>query len=297
MTFSVVGRSPDGASLGVAAASRVLAVGRAVPGAEARVGAVATQALCNLMIRPRALAMLRDGRTPDDIAPALVEGDAVGSQRQFGIVDRDGRAVSYTGTDCMPWAGHRSGRNFAIQGNLLAGPEVVEAMEAAWHDCSPDDPLEWKLLAALMAGDRTGGDRRGRQSAAILVVAPGGAHEARRRGGTGGPNDEAVNLRVDDHPDPVLELCRLMNLSDLCTGDPSPEPLGLDAALVAEVAVLLRRVGHAPLGRSAEEVERSLERWAFEEDLDERLLPGAVDPVVLECLRRRAGSSWTARVR
>jgi len=298
MTFSIVGRSTDGSCLGVAVASKVLAVGRAVPGAEADVGAVATQATCNLMIRPRALRMMREGLSPEEIAEKLVDGDADGSRRQFGIVDRNGISASYTGVDCIPWAGGRSGPNYAIQGNLLVGPEVIEAMEVAWLESSPDHPLEWNLLAALMAGDRSGGDRRGRQSAAVFVVSPEGAHEAGRGGGSGGPNDEAVNLRVDDHFDPVLELCRLLNLKDACGGSRSPDPpVVLDGALAREIAPLLRRVGYGPQSYMVEDVSGALERWAIEENLDERLAGGAVDVVVLEHLRRRAGDSWVAPLR
>lgn len=298
MTFSVVGRSADGSSLGVAVASKVLAVGRAVPGAEAGVGAVATQAHCNLMYRPRALGMMREGRAPDEVAKALVADDVAGATRQFGLVDRNGVSMSYTGEDCIPWAGGRNGPNYAIQGNILAGPEVAEAMERAWLDCSTADPLEWKLLAALVAGDRAGGDRRGRQSAAILVVSPGGAREARNGGGSGGPNDEAVNLRVDDHFDPVLELSRLLNLRDLRLADRSPgPPIALDGELAGEIAVLLRRVGYAPSSSEVDDVDVALERWAVDENLSERFVHGGLDPVVLDVLRRRAGASWTLRSR
>lgn len=296
MTFSVVGRSADGTSHGVAVASKVLAVGRAVPGAEAAVGAVATQAFCNLSFRPRSLAMMRDGYSPSQISKALLAGDPDGSRRQFGIVDREGKSISYTGTDCIPWAGGRYGPDYAVQGNILAGSKVIDAMESAWLDSNPGDPLEWRLLAALLAGDRAGGDSRGRQSAAILVVSPDGAYEAGRGGGSGGPSDEAVNLRVDDHLDPVLELCRLLNLKDLCMSDRSTgEPIPFDEALLREVSALLRRVGYPPAGSAAESVNTAFERWAHEEHVSDRLVEGAVDPAVLGFLRQRAGAPWCLR--
>ena len=239
--------------------------------------------------------MMRDGLSPAEVATALVAGDPDGAQRQFGIVDRHGASVSYTGSECIPWAGGRFGQDYAVHGNILAGPEVVEAMEAAWHESAQSEALEWRLMATLMAGDRAGGDRRGRQSAAILVVSPDGAYEALRGGGAGGPSDEAVNLRVDDHLDPVPELCRLLNLRDLgLSGRSYGPPIILTDQLSAEVAVLLRRVGYRPASPGAADVTVSLERWAFDEELLDRLVPGSIDPGLLRFLRQRAGEPWTA---
>ena len=206
MTFSIVARSDDGESWGVAVASKFLAVGSAVPAAAAGVGAIATQADANLAYKYLGLAHLDDGATAQVALDRLVEEDEGREHRQVGIVDSDGNAATWTGSECFAWAGGTTGRSgerggYAIQGNILTGPEVVEAMERAWHRRPRTSPLERRLLAALAAGDDAGGDSRGRQSAALLVVRDGA--------GYGGHDDVAVDLRVDDHADPVTELARL----------------------------------------------------------------------------------------
>ena len=268
MTFSVVGRSEDGASLGVAVASKFLAVGAAVPAAEAGVGAVATQSYANLSYRPDGLAMLRSGRTAQDTLDALVSADDGRAQRQAGVVDAHGGAATYTGDGCHPWAGGRSGDGYAVQGNILVGPEVVERMEAAWLESS-GAPLAERLLATLAAGDYAGGDRRGRQSAALLVVRAGG--------GYGGESDVEVDLRCDDHAAPVGELRRLYDLHQLYFGRPDPATLlPLEGALAEEVAARLAGLGHP-----------TLDDWAGVENFEERMVPGRIDPLVLDHLRKR----------
>ncbi|HVB26657.1 MAG TPA: DUF1028 domain-containing protein, partial [Mycobacteriales bacterium] len=196
MTFSIVARSADGSAWGVAVASKFLAVGAAVPAAAAGVGALATQAWANLGYRPDGLALLRAGRSADQTLAALTEADEGRETRQAGIVDAAGTAATFTGSECHPWAGGVFGPGYAIQGNILLGAEVVEAMERSWRDSAPDAPLGRRLLAALSSGDRAVGDRRGRQSAALLVVTAGG--------GYGGGSDVLIDLRVDDHPAPVV---------------------------------------------------------------------------------------------
>jgi uncharacterized Ntn-hydrolase superfamily protein len=266
MTFSVVGRSQDGASIGVAVASKFLAVGAAVPAVEAEVGAVATQSYANLAYRPDGLAMLRSGRSAQETLDALVAADDGRSQRQVGVVDRHGGAATYTGDGCHPWAGGRTGDGYAIQGNILVGPEVVTAMEAAWREAS-GAPLPERLLEALAAGDEAGGDRRGRQSAVLLV--------ARRGGGYGGESDVEVDLRVDDHERPVAELRRLLDLHHFYFGKPDPATLlPLEGELAAEVAARLSSLGHPTLAD-----------WAGVENFEERMVDGAIDPLVLERLR------------
>jgi uncharacterized Ntn-hydrolase superfamily protein len=266
MTFSVVGRSQDGASVGVAVASKFLAVGAAVPAVEAEVGAVATQSYANLAYRPDGLAMLRSGRSAQDTLDALVAADDGRAQRQAGVVDGHGGAATYTGDACHPWAGGRTGDGYAIQGNILVGPEVVEAMEAAWREAS-GAPLPERLLATLAAGDDAGGDRRGRQSAALLV--------GRRAGGYGGESDVEVDLRVDDHERPVAELRRLLDLHQLYFGKPDPATLlPLEGELAAEVAERLAALG-----------QPTLTDWAGIENFEERMVDGAIDPLVLEQLR------------
>jgi len=207
MTFSIVARSGDGASWGVAVASKFLAVGVAVPAAAAEVGAIATQAYANTSYKRRGLAALADGRTAEQVLAHLLDADDGRDDRQVGVVDALGGAATFTGSSCYAWAGGRAGAGYAIQGNILTGPEVVEAMEAAWLSTDDSTPLAARLLAALNAGDAAGGDSRGRQSAALLVVSAGA--------GYGGFDDVAVDLRVDDHSQPVVELARLLDLNDL----------------------------------------------------------------------------------
>ncbi|OLF17170.1 DUF1028 domain-containing protein [Actinophytocola xanthii] len=201
MTFSVVGFSGAEESWGVAVATRFLAVGAMVPAAEFGVGALATQALTNMAYRAEGLASLREGRGAQEVVDTLVKGDDRREERQLGVVDRDGVAAAWTGGQCGAFADSRVGEGYAIQGNLLVGPEVLDAMERTW--LSERTGLVDRLLATLAAGDAAGGDRRGRQSAAIYVVGPEGiAHGTRVR----------MDLRVDDAPEPIAELVRLREL-------------------------------------------------------------------------------------
>jgi len=273
MTFSIVARSADGAAFGVAVASKFLAVGAAVPAAAAGVGAIATQAYANLAYRPEGMAQLREGRSASLTLETLVAADDKRETRQVGIVDVAGAAATFTGSECNPWAGGVSGEGHAIQGNILTGPEVVAAMEDAWHATPAEDPLARRLLAVLVAGDAAGGDRRGRQSAAMLVVTA--------EGGYGGGSDVLVDLRVDDHGAPVGELARLLDLHDLFFGKPDPDTL-LD--LSGELAIEVRR-RLADLGHVDDELDAALAGWAGIENYEERLVPGRIDPLVLAKLR------------
>ena len=274
MTFSIVARSADGQRWGVAVASKFLAAGAVVPGVRAPWGAIATQSFANLRYLPDGFALLSDGRTAHEALEALVLADEGRAQRQAGIVDGRGGAASFTGEDCMPWAGGVIGPGYAIQGNILTGAEVVAEMERAFLASDPADPLALRLHAALLAGDRAGGDSRGRQSAAILVGGVGA--------GYGGGSDVAVDLRVDDHSDPVVELGRLLSLHDLVFGRPT-ETWPLDG----ETAKRLRRALDT-LGYRDPDLTQALERAAGVENLEERLVPGAIDPVVLAYLEERA---------
>lgn len=283
MTFSIVARSEDGAELGVAVASKFLAVGAVVPAAEAGVGAIATQAWANLAYRPDGLQLRREGDSPAEVVGTLTVADDRRAQRQVGVVGRSGDGASYTGAACIAWAGDRTGPGYAIQGNILTGPEVVDAMEAAYAEAA--GPLSRRLLAALTAGDEAGGDRRGRQSAALLVVTPGG--------GYGGGSDVLVDLRVDDHPAPVPELRRLVALHDVYFGKTDPaDRLPLDPNLLGEVHDLLRRVGHLPSAVDTPEVISALREWGGIENLEERIDDSpTIDPVVLDMLRDKAGAA------
>jgi len=245
MTFSIVARSADGESWGVAVASKFLAVGSAVPAAVAGVGAIATQADANVAYKGLALAHLDDGATASVALQRLLEDDEGRDHRQVGIVDVEGGAASHTGSACLEWAGGRTGDGYAIQGNILTGPEVVEEMERAWLASDPADPLARRLLSALAAGDAAGGDSRGRQSAALLVVEEGA--------GYGGLDDLAVDLRVDDHADPITELRRLLGLNELyltASTDEEKVPVTpeIEAELVAYTASRGARDVHAWVG-------------------------------------------------
>lgn len=264
MTFSIVARS--GPAFGIAVASKFLAVGAVVPAAEAGAGAVATQAAANLRYRPQGLALLRTGLQPADVVAGLVAADRERAHRQLGVVGPEGPGATYTGEECLDWAGGTAGDGYAIQGNILTGPEVIEAMESAWLS-SPESALDRRLAAALAAGDAAGGDRRGRQSAALYVVSVGA--------GYGGGSDVACDLRVDDHLDPVGELRRLLDVHELLFGTPDPDTLlDLSGELKEEVQSLVTACGYA-----------SLDMWAGVENLENRLVPGKIDPVVLARLR------------
>jgi uncharacterized Ntn-hydrolase superfamily protein len=268
MTFSIVARS--GSAYGIAVASKFLAVGAVVPAAEAGAGAVATQAAANLRYRPQGLTLLRTGVQPEEVVAGLVAADGERAHRQVGVVGPQGDGATFTGDECLDWAGGTSGDGYAVQGNILTGPEVVEAMESAWL-AAADLELDRRLAAALAAGDAAGGDRRGRQSAALHVVAPGA--------GYGAGSDVACDLRVDDHPDPVAEIRRLLDVHALLFGTPDPESLlDLTGELKQEVEELVATRGHA-----------SLEMWAGVENLENRLVPGRIDPVVLARLRAGDG--------
>jgi uncharacterized Ntn-hydrolase superfamily protein len=255
-----------------------------VPTAEAEVGALATQAYANLAYRPQGLALLRTGAAAADVVAGLVAADPGRAQRQLGVVGADGDGATYTGTGCHDWAGGQAGPGWAVQGNILAGPQVVEAIRDSWLGDSDDARFAERLVAALQAGDEAGGDRRGRQSAGLLVVAKGR--------GYGGTSDVVVDLRVDDHPEPVAELARLLDIHSMLFGRPDPQAL-LDLAgeLAIEVAALLTAAGHPPPAADLDgvaDLDAALASWAGVENLEERLVPGRIDPVVLGHLRKSA---------
>ena len=202
-TFSIVARDGDAEELGVAVSSRFFAVGSVVPWARSGVGAVATQAFANTSFGWRGLALLEDGLTAQEAVDVLISSDEDPGRRQLGIVSAEGLSATYTGEGCLDWAGGRSGPDYAIQGNILAGPQVVADMERAFLESR--GPLAERLYAALLAGEAAGGDARGKQSAAILVVREGA--------GYGGYTDRAVDIRVDDHAEPFDELGRLLRLA------------------------------------------------------------------------------------
>ena len=202
-TFSIAAADPESGEVGVAVASRFFAVGSVVPFAKAGVGAVATQSFANTTYGPRGLDLLERGVAADEVVRVLTRGDDGREQRQLGVVAANGVAATYTGAKCNAWAGGRSGPNYAVQGNILAGEAVVVGMERAFLDAKGKTLAE-RLYAAIVAGDAAGGDARGRQSMALLV--------ARAKGGYGGFTDRAIDLRVDDHKDPIVEMGRLLGI-------------------------------------------------------------------------------------
>ena len=204
-TFSIVARDSATGELGVAVASRFFAVGSVVPWAQADVGAVATQSFANTSFGWRGLELLEKGASPGETLAALLKDDDDPNRRQVGIVSADGRSVTYTGSGCVAWAGGRSGRNYAVQGNILAGEGVVIAMERAFRQTA--GTLADRMYAALVAGDSMGGDSRGKQSASMIVV--------KKNAGYGGFTDRAIDIRVDDHAEPFLELGRLLRYAQM----------------------------------------------------------------------------------
>ncbi len=281
MTFSIVAHDEPSGSWGVAVASKCLAVGHVVPWGAAGAGAIATQALANVSYGPEGLRLLRDGHSALEVVAELVAGDDLASHRQLGVVDAAGGAANHTGSDCMPWCGGIVDGEVTVQGNLLAGGQVVEAMLAAYR-AHAGDTFESRLVQALTAGDAAGGDRRGRQSAAMRVWRAGAAY--------GGGLDIALDLRVDDHESPVAELARLEQLHLLYFRRPDPASLlELDGALAEEVAADLAAIGYPTDGPDG--FAGALERWIGTENFEERHAPGKIDPLVLEHLRRqRAGA-------
>lgn len=285
MTFSIVAR--DGDAYGVAVASKFLAVGALVPWAQPLAGAIATQANANISYGPRGLALMAAGRSADEVAQLLTDPDPQREQRQLGIVDAQGNAVSFTGGECIQWAGGSIGEGYAVQGNILAGPGVVTSMTEAFERTSGS--LADRLVAALAAGDAAGGDRRGRQSAAILVVAP--------NGGYGGTTDVVADLRVDDHAQPVKQLARLLDVHRVLFTKPTDEDLvAINKTLAKEIDRALIAVGYLEKRSSDEERAKALERFAGWENLEERIVDGnRIDRHILAALRdaavRQAASS------
>jgi uncharacterized Ntn-hydrolase superfamily protein len=269
VTFSLVACDLEKRQWGVAVASKFLAVGSVVPWARGDTGAVATQSFANVAYGPDGLDLLAEGLSAQETIDRLTGGDPEREQRQVGAVDAAGRSASFTGSGCMEWAGGRTGPCFAAQGNILAGPEVVDALIDTF--LVHRGALAARMLQALLAADRAGGDRRGRQSAAIVVRQTGG--------GYGGNNDILVDLRVDDHEQPVPELIRIHGIHELLFGKtPADEFLPLKGSVAEDVSRHLKLLGYD-----------RLEDWAGVENLEERLDPSgqSIDPKVLELLREK----------
>jgi len=272
-TYSIVACDPEASQWGVATQSKFLAVGSVVPWAAAEVGAIATQSYANPQYGPDGLALLRQGLSADDVVKRLTEADDGRAQRQLGIVDAHGGAATFTGSECHDWAGGRTGDGFAAQGNILVSAETVDAL-AETFEATAGKPLVERLLDCLDAAQTAGGDRRGQQSAALLVV--------EKDAGYAQLSDVVVDLRVDDHERPLEELRRLYLLHDALFGrTPKEEWLDVNDVLRSELTERLARIGYAG------ELERAFTDWAGAENYEMRV-EGVerIDPVVLDALRR-----------
>jgi uncharacterized Ntn-hydrolase superfamily protein len=274
VTYSIVGCDLEAREWGVAVQSKFLAVGSAVPFAAAGVGAIATQALANVAYGPDGLTLLREGQSAEDVVAELIRADDGRDDRQLGIVDARGGSATFTGSACVEWAGGLAGHCYAAQGNILVSESTVYALAETFL-ASAGAPLAERLLASLGAAQEAGGDRRGQQSAALVIVRAGG--------GYGGRSDRLIDLRVDEHATPIAELERIYAMHRTLFGEtPRDEWLDVDDALRDEIATRL-----AALGYRADSTAEAFVSWADTENFEERV-DGfeQVDPVVLEELRK-----------
>jgi uncharacterized Ntn-hydrolase superfamily protein len=281
-TFSIVAYDPEEEEWGIAVQSKFLAVGSVVPWARAGVGAVATQSWANTSYGPRGLDMMQEGVAAEEVIERLTQEDKDRALRQVGVVDAQGDAAAFTGEECYDWAGHIVGEHYACQGNILVSKETVETMAETFE--AAEGALIDRLLAALRAGQAAGGDRRGKQSAALLVV--------KEKGGYGGFNDRYVDLRVDDHATPIEELARLAKLHYLYLGETDPDKLvKIEGELAKEVQEILSRCGHyhgAASGKYDAATKKAFRDFVSIENLEERWRDDdLLDCVILEFMRER----------
>ncbi|OLB25357.1 MAG: hypothetical protein AUH17_01785 [Actinobacteria bacterium 13_2_20CM_68_14] len=270
-TYSIAACDLDAGQWGVATQSKFLAVGSVVPWAEPHVGAIATQAYANPRYGTEGLSFLREGLSAEEVVGRLTAADEGRDQRQLGVVDREGRSASFTGAECLEWAGGRTGPCYAAQGNILVSAATVDAIAETFE--SSKGTLAERLLDCLDAAQAAGGDRRGQQSAALLVV--------EQDGGYAKLSDTIVELRVEDHELPLEELRRLYRLHEALFGEtPRDEWLTVDDALANELRDRLAKLGYDG------ELEDALNKWAGNANLEERVDGAAeIDPIVLEELR------------
>ncbi len=281
-TFSLAGFDPETGELGIAVQSKFLAAGAIVPHIKAGVGAVATQALANPAYGPRGLELLERGLSPQETVEQLIQEDKDSDQRQVGIIDASGCSATFTGENCLDWAGGIAGENFAAQGNILVNRETVTALAETFQE--KQGRLADRLLAALEAADRAGGDRRGKQSASLLVY--------KEKGGYGGLTDKYIDLRVDDHSEPIARLNELLELFYLYFSERDVKMLELKGKLLEEVQNLLQKMDYYQgevSGEYSSEFAESLIRFYHQENFEERVPESQEIPAdILEYLRNRA---------
>src|SRR5947209_1728602 len=282
MTFSIVGRDPQTGELGIAVQSKFLAVGAVVPWAKAGIGAIATQAWANTTYGPRGLELLASGLSAQETLTQLTGEDTGQADRQVGIIGVNSDPATFTGDQCFPWAGGHVGKHYTCQGNILVSEETVLSMARTFEQTA--GRLCDRLVAALAAGQTAGGDSRGQQSAALLVVREGA--------GYGGFNDRFIDLRVDDHPHPIDELYRILQLHKLYLFPPEPEDiLPIDSALASELQELLTHSGDYQgniTGIYDDVTREAFRKFIGRENLEERWFEDArVDRVVLEFMRKK----------
>jgi uncharacterized Ntn-hydrolase superfamily protein len=272
-TYSIVACDLPAGQWGVAVQSKFLAVGSVVPWAEPQVGAIATQSYANPRYGPDGLALLREGRTADEVVEALTSADEGRDERQVGIVDGAGRAATFTGAGCHEWAGGRAGDCYAAQGNILVSAATVDAL-AVTFESNAHLELGQRLIECLAAAQAAGGDRRGQQSASLLVV--------EKDAGYAKLSDTVVDLRVDDHERPIAELRRLFSLhEELFGATPQEDWVEVDDALEQELGERLARLGHTG------DLQKAFDEWAGRANLEERIDGvSRIDPIVLEALRK-----------
>lgn len=286
-TFSIVALDRQTGEVGVAVASKFLAVGSVVPWAQANAGAVATQAWANLSYGPEGLQLLASGFAADEVLRRLTDADDQREHRQMGVVDAQGHSAAWTGKECFSWAGHRTGEGFTCQGNILAGPEVVEKMADTFRRTA--GPLPERLVAALAAGQEAGGDSRGQQSAALLV--------AKEKGSYGGYLDRYIDLRVDDAATPIVRLQELLALHRLYYPTPDRVLVPLAGDVVRELQEVLRARGlyaGEVTGVYDGPTKDAFQRFCSIENFEERWRDDdQVDREILTYLRRRYGDNRT----
>src|SRR5215204_3324028 len=277
MTFSIVARDLEEQAWGVAVASKFPAVGAVVPWAQAEVGGVATQAFANTSYGPYGLELMSKGLSADETLAKLLQADLDRDLRQVGLVDAQGGSATFTGAGCFPWAGGISGKGYAIQGNILKSAKVVPAIEKTFLKTKGNLPT--RLHAALLAGDRVGGDKRGRQSAAIYVVKP--------KGGYGGFVDRWLDYRVDDHKDPVPRLGELIQMQELYFGKSSEkERVAIKGKALQLITDLLTREGYL---KKSKNFRNAFNEFIGNENFEERADPEAqwIDGLVLKYLQKK----------